>query len=67
MKRHSKLVEKLKQQAVNQPTRQPICRALQLILFLFYCLAFWFGGLQVDKGRISFENMIKVGHHLQVP
>ena len=36
----------------------------QLILFLYYCLAFWFGGIQVDKGNITFEDMVKVRNRI---
>jgi hypothetical protein len=34
---------------------------VQLILFLVFCLAFWFGGREVSKGNISFEDMMKAG------
>ena len=42
-------------------TPPPPCHCLQLILFLVFCLAFWFGGREVSKANISFEDMMKVG------
>ena len=34
--------------------------ASQCIMFLFYALAFWFGGKEFNKGRQSLEEMLKV-------
>jgi ABC-type multidrug transport system fused ATPase/permease subunit len=34
--------------------------ASQAIMFLFYALAFWFGGTEVRKGRMNLEQMLKV-------
>lgn len=38
----------------------PPLPCMQLILFLFYCLMFWFGGTQIQAGSISFTQMNKV-------
>ena len=32
---------------------------LQLILYMVFCLAFWYGGRQVEDGEITFEEMMK--------
>ena len=39
------------------PLSPPTCA--QLILFLFYCLMFWFGGTQIQDGSITFSQMNK--------
>lgn len=33
---------------------------LQAMMFAVYALGFWYGGTLVDKGEMSFEEMLKV-------